>query len=116
VAESGDWDVGDGQSGTFPQETRGALACVVEAFDVEGVQAGAEAQGASVITHCVACHAANLRKGRPGLRYFHAVDDYARAIASEKVKGVASVDRHIERAVPRRGVAGESMWIDLKAR
>jgi hypothetical protein len=88
----------------------------VQALDVERVQAGAEAQGAAIITHCVAGHAANLREGRPSLRNFHAIDDDARAIASEKVKGVASVDGHIERAVPCRGVAGESMWIDLKAR
>ena len=57
---------------------------------------------------------ADLREGRPGFGDLHAVDDRRGAIARHQVKGVATVGRNVDEAIPRGRIAGEALWIGLE--
>ena len=73
-------DVGEGEGRAFPQQARRALADGVETFYVQGVAAGAQADGALIVAHRVAGRAANLGERWAGFRHLHAVDDKSRAV------------------------------------
>ncbi len=64
------------------------------------VAAGAQADGAMVVTHGIARRSADLREGRSGFRNLDAVDHQAGAIARHQVKGVAAIGRNVDEAVP----------------
>ncbi len=109
-------DVGGREAGAFPQQARCALADGVQAFDVDGVEAGAKAEGAAVVAHGVAGCAADLREGRAGFGDLDAVDDNSGAVTGEEVEGVAAIDGDVEETIPSDRVAGEAMGVGEEVR
>ena len=102
VAIGGRRHVGEGQSGAFPEQAGRALAGGVQSFQMKKVFAGAQAQRAAVVAEGVAGRAADLCEGWAGFSHFDAVDDQARAVAGDQMKGVAAVGGNVDAGRPRR--------------
>ena len=86
----GGWGhVRERQGWAFPEQARRALAGEVQAFQMERMLAGAQAERAAIIAHGVSGRAADLGKGRAGLgpvSYTH-LDVYKRQSLLRAAKG-----------------------------